>query len=62
MSVVVVFGGTGFLGRRIVHRLAAEGTFVGVAVRHPDRGRSALGAADLNQVTFFRADLRDQAS
>ena len=56
MSVVVVFGGTGFLGRRLVHRLAAEGTPVRVAVRHPNGGRSALGAADLDQVTFFRAN------
>ena len=62
MSVVVVFGGTGFLGRRLVHRLAAEGTRVRVAVRHPNRGRSALRAADLDQITFFRADVRDQAS
>jgi hypothetical protein len=55
MSVVVVFGGTGFLGRRLVHRLAAEGTRVRVAVRHPNRGRSALRAADLDQITFFHA-------
>jgi uncharacterized protein YbjT (DUF2867 family) len=58
MSVVVVFGGTGFLGRRLVHRLAAEGTRVRVAVRHPNGGRSALRAADLDQITFFRADER----
>jgi uncharacterized protein YbjT (DUF2867 family) len=62
MSVVVVFGGTGFFGRRLVHRLAAEGTRVHVAVRHPNRGRSALRAADLDQITFFHADVRDQAS
>ena len=62
MTTVVVFGGTGFLGRRLVLRLAAEGTPVRVAVRHPNGGRSALGAADLDQVTFVRADVRDQAS
>ena len=62
MSVVVVFGGTGFLGQRLVRRLVAEGTPVRVAVRHPNGGRSALGAADLDQVTFFRADVRDKAS
>lgn len=62
MTTVVVFGGTGFLGRRLVHRLAAEGVVVRVAVRHPDGVRSALPAADLDQVTFFRADVRDQAS
>src|SRR3990170_4098985 len=62
MNVVVIFGGTGFLGRRLVHRLAAAGTLVRVAVRHPNEGRSSLRAADLDQVTFFRADVRDHAS
>jgi uncharacterized protein YbjT (DUF2867 family) len=62
MTTVVVFGGTGFLGRRLVHRLAAEGATVRIAVRHPDEARSALPAADLTQVTFVRADARDQAS
>jgi NADH dehydrogenase len=62
MTTVVVFGGTGFLGRQLVHRLAAEGVVVRVAARHPDGERSALPAADLDQVTFFRADVRDQAS
>ena len=32
MTTVSVFGGTGFLGRRLVRRLAAEGTAVRVAV------------------------------
>ena len=34
---VTVFGGTGFLGRRIVECLAAAGCDVRVAVRHPER-------------------------
>jgi uncharacterized protein YbjT (DUF2867 family) len=62
MSVVVIFGGTGFIDRRLVHRIAAEGTPVRVAVRHPNGGRSTLRAADLDQITFVRADVRDQTS
>jgi len=62
MTTVSVFGGTGFLGRRLVRRLAAEGATVRVAVRHPDRARSALRAAGLDRVTVFCADVRDQAS
>jgi NADH dehydrogenase len=62
MTTVSVFGGTGFLGRRLVRRLAAEGTTVRVAVRRSDRAQSALRAAGLEQVMVCGADVRDQAS
>jgi uncharacterized protein YbjT (DUF2867 family) len=61
MTTVSVFGGTGFLGRRLVRRLASEGATVRVAVRHPERARG-LSAADLDRVTVLCADVRDQAS
>jgi NADH dehydrogenase len=62
MTTVCVFGGTGFLGRRLVRRLAAEGAALRIAVRSPDRARSVLGAADLGRAKVLRADVRDQAS
>jgi NADH dehydrogenase len=62
MTTVSVFGGTGFLGRRLVRRLAAEGATLRIAVRSPDRARSVLQAADLDRVTVLRADVRDPAS
>jgi uncharacterized protein YbjT (DUF2867 family) len=62
MTTVTVFGGTGFLGRRLVQRLAAEGATVSVAVRHPDLARSGLRAAGLDQITVLGADVRNQAS
>lgn len=62
MTTVSVFGGTGFLGRRLVRRLVAEGATLRIAVRSPDRARSVLRAADLDRVTVFRADVHDQAS
>jgi NADH dehydrogenase len=62
MTTVSVFGGSGFLGRRLVRRLVAEGATLRIAVRSPDRARSVLGADDLDRVTVFRADVRDQAS
>jgi uncharacterized protein YbjT (DUF2867 family) len=46
MTTVSVFGGTGFLGRRLVRRLAAEGATLRIAVRSPDRARSDFRAAD----------------
>jgi NADH dehydrogenase len=62
MTTVTVFGGTGFLGRRLVRRLAAEGATLRVAVRSPDRAQSILRSADLDRVTVLRADVRDPAS
>jgi len=62
MTTVSVFGGTGFLGRGLVRRLAAEGATLRIAVRSPDRARSVLRAADLDRVTVLRADVRDPAS
>jgi uncharacterized protein YbjT (DUF2867 family) len=62
MSTVVVFGGGGFLGRRLVHRLTAEGITVHIAVRHPDPARVGLRAIGSDRVTIVPADVRDQAS
>ena len=62
MTTVVVFGGAGFLGRRLVHRLTAEGMTVRVAVRHPDRARIELRSIGFDRVTVVPADVRDQAS
>jgi uncharacterized protein YbjT (DUF2867 family) len=59
MTTITVFGGTGFLGRRVTQRFAADGASVRVAVRHPDPARSAVRAAGLNEVY---ADVRDRAS
>ena len=53
-SRITVFGGSGFLGRQIVKRLAADGAHVRVAVRHPNAHRSSQRAAR-------RADHRDYA-
>jgi uncharacterized protein YbjT (DUF2867 family) len=62
MTTVVVFGGAGFLGRRLVHRLATEGMTVRVAVRHPDPARIELRSMGFDRVTVVPADVRDQAS
>jgi hypothetical protein len=62
MTTVVVFGGAGFLGRRLVHRLSTEGMTVRVAVRHPDRAQIELRSMGFDRVTVIPADVRDQAS
>ena len=62
MMTVSVFGGTGFLGRRLVRRLANEGTVVHVVTRDAVRARAVLPAAGLERVTVFCADVRDPAA
>jgi uncharacterized protein YbjT (DUF2867 family) len=62
MTTVVVFGGAGFLGRRLVRRLATDGMTVRVAVRHPDPARIELRSMGFDRVTVVPADVRDQAS
>jgi len=62
MTTVVVFGGTGFLGRRLVEHLTTKGASVRVAVRHADQARSILRAAGLNEIAVVDADVRDKGS
>ena len=50
---VTVFGGTGFLGRRLVERLVQDGATVRVAVRNPPSS---------DKVEAVRADVCDAAS
>jgi uncharacterized protein YbjT (DUF2867 family) len=57
---VTVFGGTGFLGRRIVERLLDAGCHVRIAARHPRRWTGAEGRAA--QIEAFPADLRDDGA
>jgi uncharacterized protein YbjT (DUF2867 family) len=60
--LVTVFGGTGFLGRRIVSQLAQEGVMVRVAVRHPERAEAGAISAGSGRVVLVPADVRDEAS
>jgi NADH dehydrogenase len=58
---VTVFGGTGFLGRRIVRHLGYHEFPVRIASRHPDRAHSQFGPAD-PQLRFVQADIHDERS
>jgi uncharacterized protein YbjT (DUF2867 family) len=62
MTTVTIFGGAGFLGRRLARRLTEAGAIVRVAVRHPDRAKIILSASGLDRFTALRADVRDPAS
>ena len=61
-GLVTVFGGTGFLGRRIVERLGAAGARVRVAARHTTEGVLAQGEvvyADVRDGTTVAQAVRD---
>ncbi len=59
--IVTVFGGTGFLGHRIVRRLRYRGFPVRVASRHPDRGHRFFGSDD-PQLQSVQANIHDEQS
>jgi uncharacterized protein YbjT (DUF2867 family) len=58
---VAVFGGTGFLGRRVVRHLRKRGFSVRIASRHPDRG-DGLFALDDPQLQSVGTDIHDEQS
>ena len=59
---VTVFGGSGFLGRQIVKYLAAEGTSVRVAVRHPERASFLERFGRDGQIELVNADVWDETT
>ncbi len=59
---ITVFGGSGFLGRHLVRRLAQTGARVRVAVRDPEAAAFLRPMGDVGQVVPVQANIRDDAS
>jgi NADH dehydrogenase len=59
--LVTVFGGTGFLGQRIVRHLRERDAPVRVASRHPERARELLGTSEPG-LDSVAADVHDDRS
>lgn len=59
--LVTVFGGSGFIGRHLVQRLAARGWIVRVAVRDPVAAEFLRPLGDVGQINPIRADVTDPA-
>ena len=61
-AVVTIFGGSGFVGRHLVKRLATLGWVVRVAVRHPNQAEFLRVMGDPGQIVAIHADLMDPES
>jgi NADH dehydrogenase len=60
-ALVTVIGGSGFLGRYIVQKLAEAGYRVRVAVRHPERALFLKPLGGLGQIQLVRGDIRSDS-
>lgn len=61
-KLVAVFGGSGFIGRHLVQRLAAAGSRVRVAIRHPGEAAYLQPMGDVGQITPVQASVTHEAS
>jgi len=62
-NVVTVFGGTGFMGRYVINRLAKSGTQLIVPYRGcEDECKHLRLMGDLGQIVFLKFDIRDPES
>jgi len=56
-----VFGGTGFIGRYVVKRLAQRGVTLSVVGRHARRGNYLQTMGDVGQIVLMDGDVGDEA-
>jgi NADH dehydrogenase len=60
--VATIFGGSGFIGRYIVQRLARRGWILRIAVRRPDSALFLKPLGDVGHIVPMAANIRDDAS
>ena len=61
-DVIVVFGGSGFVGRYVVRALAKAGKRVRVAMRRPHLGQDLRVMGDVGQIQLVQANVRNPES
>jgi NADH dehydrogenase len=60
--IVTVFGGSGFIGRHLVSRLAEQGLTIRVAVRDPEDAHYMMTMGNVGQIVPFATDVGDEAT
>ena len=60
--LVTIFGGSGFVGRYVVHELAKTGCRIRIAVRHPHLAGHLQTLGDVGQIMVVQANLRNEES
>jgi uncharacterized protein YbjT (DUF2867 family) len=60
--IVTVFGGSGFIGRQVVRKLARRGWRIRVATRRPDLASHLQPSGRVGQIHAVQANLRNPAS
>ena len=59
-GLVTIFGGSGFLGRALVQRLAQAGYRVRVPTRKPSLANHLMTSGKVGQIALMRADIRNE--
>ena len=60
-QVVTIFGGSGFIGRHLVRRLARRGAEVRIAVRDIERAQFLKPLGDIGQIVPWQTDVNEPA-
>lgn len=60
--VATVFGGSGFIGRHLIKRLAKTGTIIRVATRHPSNANFLRTNGAVGQIIPIATNIHDDAS
>ncbi len=59
---VTIIGGSGFIGRHLVGRLAAQGCRIRVACRDTERAAELITQGDVGQIVPVQTNIRNIAS
>lgn len=60
--MITIFGGSGFVGRHVVQKLAKTGARIRVAVRRPNQAMFLGPLGDVGQIQLVQANVRNRAS